>query len=123
MLVKVYYACSAFRFCRYHHLLDNLVNRIGTTLYCPRERVTTKCAEAYTAHNGFVAQTLRHTVVIYKNQIAVNIDHRSLGGEVERNNRYILVADILPNIYLCPIAQRKDTDALVLGNAGVVYIP
>jgi hypothetical protein len=65
----------------------------------------------------------RHALVVDHDQRAVALDHRALGGEVQRHDRDVLEVDVLPDVELGPVREREHADALALVLAGVVEVP
>ena len=70
-----------------------------------------------------IAVLLRQTVVVCHDQVAVDLYARAFLGKVQRYDRNILQADILPDIQLRPVGQREHTDALPFMDTGVVDVP
>jgi hypothetical protein len=54
---------------------------------------------------------------------AVALDHRPLGGEVQRHDRDVLQVDVLPDVQLGPVGDREHPQALARMLAGVVQLP
>jgi hypothetical protein len=65
----------------------------------------------------------RHALVVDHDQGAVAIDHRPHRRQVERHDRDVLEVDVLPDVELGPVRQRKDADRFARVLARVVEPP
>src|SRR4029453_11061996 len=54
----------------------------------------------------------RQAMVVHQDEGAVALDHRPLGGEIERHDRDALEMDVLPDVELGPVRQGKHADRL-----------
>ena len=62
-------------------------------------------------------------MIVDQNPLAKALDHGTLGGEVERHDRNVLLADVLPDICFGPIGERKNPDRFSGIDSRVVKIP
>jgi hypothetical protein len=51
-------------------------------------------------------------MVVHQDEASVALDHRALGGEIERHDRDALEVDVLPDVELGPVRQGKHADGL-----------
>ena len=65
----------------------------------------------------------RQAVVVDHDHHAVALDDRPLLGEVQRDDRNVFEVDVLPDVELGPVGERKDADAFALVDLGVVEVP
>ena len=70
-----------------------------------------------------LARLERQAIVVDHQHGAGAEHHRALLGEVEGDDRDVLLQDVLPDIELGPVRQREDADRFALPDAGVVERP
>jgi 3'-phosphoadenosine 5'-phosphosulfate sulfotransferase (PAPS reductase)/FAD synthetase len=104
ILIEINDTGGTLTFSSGHHLLYNLLNRIGITLYGPSQRPTPQSTETYFLHFNTVPIFFGQAVIISHNQISIYIHHRTFLGKIKRHNRNIFQTDVLPNIQLSPVA-------------------
>src|SRR5215211_1342226 len=108
---------------RDEYLLDNGFEGLGLALDRAGERVAAERAKADLPHPRTFAGLERHALVVDHDQRAVARDHRTRLGEVERHDGNRFLIDVLPDVELGPVGQRKHADALALVRARVVEVP
>ena len=108
---------------REQHLLDDRRKRIRGALDGARERIAAERPEAYHSQLGLLAGLERHSRVVYHDEHVAAANDRALPGVVQRHDRNVFTVDVLPDIQLGPIGERKDTEALAVSCAGVVEAP
>ena len=64
-----------------------------------------------------------HPIIIHHDPLSVALDNRTLRCVIERDNRDLLQADILPDIRLGPIREGEDAHTLFGIHTCVVDIP
>src|SRR5207302_5160654 len=89
----------------------------------PAERITAQRPKTNLPHLRLLPRLQRQTIVIDHDHHAFAPDDRPFFCEVERHDWDVFEIDVLPDIQLCPVRQRKDTDALALMNLGVENVP
>ena len=92
--------------------LNDLVQRNSIGLDSARERVTPQGAEANLLHLDLLARLKLHPLVIHHDDMPVTINDRSYVGGVQRNDIDVLPTNVLPDILLSPVRQRKNSNAL-----------
>ena len=105
------------------HFLDDFGQRGSGRLDGASKRVAAKRAEADDPLFGFGGDFGGHAVVVDQNQSTVHVDNLSLRRKVERDDRDFFEVDVLPNVELGPVRDRKDADALALADLAVVDVP
>ena len=65
----------------------------------------------------------RETLIVNHDQRTVALDHRSRRREVERHHRNALLIDVVPDVELGPIRQRKNADAFAAALAAIIDAP
>jgi hypothetical protein len=113
-LIVVDHAALALAGGGQQHLLDDLLQRVGLGLDRAGQRVAAQGAEAHLLHHRHLAGLQRHALVVDHDQRAVALDHRPLGGEVQRHDGDVLAVDVLPDVQLGPVADREHADRLAL---------
>ena len=87
------------------------------------QRIAAQRPEPHQPVFDSLAGPQRHALVVAQDQHAVALDDRPLLGEIERHDRDVFLQDVLPDIELGPVGQRKDADRLAWRDAGVVDLP
>ncbi len=87
------------------------------------QRIAAEGAEAHLLHRRPFARLQRQPLVVHHDERAVALDHRPFGGEVQRHDGDVLQLDVLPDVELGPVRQRKHADALAGALARVVERP
>src|ERR1700683_3660447 len=105
------------------HLLDDLRQGGGLALDGTSQGIAAQGSESHAEHLRSLTRLQGHATVIDHDERASASHDRSLGGEVERDDRYSLQSNVLPHIQLGPIRQRKDAEAFALALGGVVETP
>ena len=77
----------------------------------------------YFFHFYFIAVFFRQTVVVWHDQLSVDVDNRSFFGKIQWNDRNIFQTDILPDVQFGPVAQREYTNTFSFTDTGIVYVP
>ncbi len=90
---------------------------VGGALDRAGQRIAAERAEAHAARLGLLAGLERHAVVVDHQQRPVAAHHGPLGGEVERHDRDMLALDVVPDVELGPVRERKDAHRLAAGFA------
>ena len=71
----------------------------------------------------FLAGAQLHALVVDHDQRAVALHHRPRLGEIERHDGDVFHQDVLPDVELGPVRQRKDADGFAGPHARVVEPP
>ena len=85
--------------------------------------IATERAESYFADFRLFAGFERQSLIIDQDPLAKALDDRPFSGEIKRHDRNVLQADVLPNVALGPIGERKNPDRFTGVDSGVVEIP
>src|SRR5579859_91901 len=108
---------------RREHLGDDGLDRVGIALDRAGQGIATERAEADLSHHRTLAVLQRQPLIVDHDERPVALDHGARSGEVQRHDRDALAPDVLPDVKLGPVRQRKYPDALALVRAGVVQRP
>ena len=122
-LVVVDHSALAFAGGGEEHFLDDFGQRCRGRLDGASKRVAAERAEADEPLFGFGGDVGGHTIVVDHDQCAVDVDDGPLGCEVKRHDRNFFEVNVLPNVKLGPVRQRKDTDAFAFVDFAVVEVP
>src|SRR5687768_18034571 len=93
------------------------------TLDAGAQRIATERAEPYFAHFRRFTGFERQPVIIDQDPLIETLYDRSIFCKIKRHDGNVLQADVLPNIGLGPIGQRKNPDRLAGVDPRVVKIP
>src|SRR3984893_5668684 len=113
----------ALRALRQQHFLDDLGKGRRLALHGSRQWITAERAEAHASHLGPLAGPQRHALVIDHDERSIAIHDRAPGRKVQGHDRNVFQVDVLPDIELRPVGNRKHADALALMLARVVQAP
>src|SRR5690606_15755480 len=108
---------------RKQHFLDDLGQRARAALDGAGERITAERAETHPAQLRLLARLEPHALVVHHDERAFAAHHRPLCREVQRHDGDVLQVDVLPDVELGPVRQRKHPQALALVLARVVQAP
>src|SRR5690606_21816904 len=87
------------------------------------ERVAAERAEAYHTLFDLLARLQLHAIIVDHDQHTAAVHDGSLLRKIERDDGNVFLQDVLPDVELGPVGERKDTDRLALCNPGVVDLP
>src|SRR4026209_223346 len=104
-------------------LLDDLRHRVGVGL--DRARARRAAERAHTAHHELrlLSETERNERLFDRDERFAANDDLPLLGEIERHHGSVLLVDVLPDVDLGPVRQRKHADALAGPDAAVEKLP
>src|ERR1700716_2449359 len=94
------------------HLREDRWERVGFTLDAAGEGIAPEGPEAHLLQQRLLAGLQRHARIVYHDERAVALYHRARGGQVERYDRNLLQPDVLPDVELGPVRERKYPKAL-----------
>ena len=123
ILVEINYTRGALALCGSHHFLHDFLNRIGFALDGTSERPASEGAEADFPHLNLVFVLFRQAFIVWHDELPVHFHDRTLFSEVQRYDGDVFKADILPNVQLCPVAQREHAYAFALVDTSVINVP
>ncbi len=113
----------AFRAVRRQRLGKDRLHGAGLALDPGGQRIAAQRAEADAADRRVLAGTKAHSLVVHEDESALALHHRSLLGEVERDDRDVFGGDVAPYVALGPVGERRDPERLARLDAGVVEVP
>ena len=122
-LVKVDDPGGAFGFGFGHHFFNDFFNAVSFRFNGTGKWITSQSSKANCANFLLCRYFWRHAVIVNKNEIAINIDNISGGRIIEWYNGNVFFADLLPDIQLCPVGDRKDPDTFTLVNFSIIEVP
>jgi hypothetical protein len=105
------------------HFGDDGVEGVGVRADRAGQGVAAERAEANPHHPRRLAGQKGQTFVIDHDQRAIALHDRALFGEVQRHDRNIFRPDVLPDIELGPIRQRKYPHGFAGLDAGIEQPP
>ncbi len=117
------HAALAFAGAREQHLLDDVFQRLGLRFHRARQRVAAQGAKAHLLPHRHFAGVQPHAFVVDHDQRARALDHRALGGKIQRHDGDVLQMDVLPDVELGPVADGEDADRFTRVLAAVVEVP
>src|SRR5690606_19188033 len=116
-------ATLAFGAGREQHLLDDLGESLGAAFDRPGQWIASQGTKAYPSQLGTLALHQWHAFIVHHDQRSLAPYDRPRLREVQRNDRYVLEVDVLPDTQFGPVGQGEYTQALALVLAGVVQLP
>ena len=104
-------------------LLDDLRDRVGGG--ADRAGARRASERAHAAHDDLrpLARQQRHERLLRDDQRVAAHDDLALAGEIERHDRDVLDVDVVPDVELGPVRQRKHAHALARAEAAVQQVP
>ncbi len=98
--------------CRAQGFGNDIVQSGRVTLDTGSQRIATEGAESYFAYLRRFAGFERQPIIIDQDPLVETLYDRSIFCEIEGHDRNVLQADVLPNVPLGPIRERKNPDRL-----------
>ena len=105
------------------HLLDDLGQRGGRRLHCTRKRVAAEGTKTYRPHLRLFPVGEPEAIVIDHDEGPIAFHNRPYLGPVEGHDVDAFQVDVLPDVQLGPVANRKHSDALTPVDPAVVEVP
>src|SRR5437016_2503209 len=105
------------------HLREDRGERVGLTLDGAGEGIATEGAEAHLLQEWLLTGLKRHARIVHHDERAVALHDGARSGQVQRYDGDGFLPDVLPDIELGPVRERKHPKALPGSLAGVVEAP
>src|SRR5205085_8468869 len=97
--------------------------RLGVAFRRRRKRVATEGPEPHLSHLGLFAGLEDEALVVRHDPLRAALHHGALAREVERHDRDLLAADVVPDVELGPVGEREHADRFARPDPRVVEIP
>jgi len=116
-------AILAFGAAHGDELFDDFGNGVGIRKNSSGARAATEGAHAAHDKLGFFARQARDEGLFERQQRIAALQHEAGFGKVKRDDGDVFGVDVLPDIELGPIRERKDAQAFARMNARVENVP